>query len=527
MQGNKEIFRRLSSFEQHKIMGPLNLFLFVSTSCPLKCSFCARSVFLDLKRGKESDIDRFTAISLFGLDPKLFSSIRAKIVLGIETLEDEIAAKKVTMIASDKIDRIINGSGPLDYSKYEGLAGIIEELPQEVRISLYAYSIHRIREKLTRDMQKRMPLEDYLRVVREAAELGVKQIYLTGAIGEPLSDRDFLWEIMREIGKHDIVGHLTTNGYYADADFAKELVEMEWRSLIISIDGARPKTHDRLRGKDGSFERAFSFLKQLTKAKRIAKKVFPRITISFVVNRLNYFEIVDHFELMAESGADSVYYSPIRIYTDEARRTLVMQSEEEKKLRQLIEVGKPPWADSGVENNIDSLPYWPKSYGYGPCVYPKIGIMEDIVRFTGWNGTPSNKKVDLNGIKCTEPWLSMAVDANGSVMQCCVSSIPLINMNVTDHSLGEIWHSGKYHHLRDYFIEGKLPFECQHHCLPPVMEDQKKLIAGFREMKKASEINTKGTIANTLERVDNEISRLTRINLKKKMNEIRNRLSEG
>ena len=100
-------------------------------------------------------------------------------------------------------------------------------------------------------------------------------------------------------------------------------------------------------------------------------------------------------------------------------------------------------------------------------------------------------------------------------------------MNVTDHSLGEIWHSGKYHHLRDYFIEGKLPFECQHHCLPPVMEDQKKLIAGFREMKKASEINTKGTIANTLERVDNEISRLTRINLKKKMNEIRNRLSEG
>ena len=120
----------------------------------------------------------------------------------------------------------------------------------------------------------------------------------------------------------------------------------------------------------------------------------------------------------------------------------------------------------------------------------------------------------------------MAVDANGSVVQCCVSSIPLINMNVNDHSLGEIWHSERYGHLRDHFIEGKLPYECKNHCLPPIMNDQKNLIEVFLETKKVSDFKKKGPMASTIERVDNEITRLTGIDIKRKIKDIRDKISK-
>ncbi len=526
MDNSGEIFQRLSSYEKHKTMGPLNLFLFVSTVCPLECTFCARRVYLDIKKGRASDIDRFAAISLFGLDSGTLSNVKAKLMVGYEEIADEITKKKESRDASSSIDKIIMGSEPLDYSKYKGCARIIEESPRDDRVPLYAYSIIKIREKLSGDMNHRMPLDVYIRVVREAAALGVRNIYLTGAIGEPLSDRDFLMEIMKEIGKHDIVGHLTTNGYYGDTEIAEQLVEMEWPSVIISIDGAKAETHDRLRGKNGSFGRAFAFLKQLKETKLASKKAFPRISVSAVVNRLNFCEIIDHFELMEGAGADSVYYSPIRIYTKEAGRKLVMRDGDETELKRLIEKERLRWEDSGVKNNINSLMDWEKGYGYGPCVHPKKGIFEDVVHFTNWNGTPHNDKVIPDRIKCTEPWTSMAVDANGSVVQCCVSSIPLINMNVNDHSLGEIWHSERYGHLRDHFIEGKLPYECKNHCLPPIMNDQKNLIEVFLETKKVSDFKKKGPMASTIERVDNEITRLTGIDIKRKIKDIRDKISK-
>jgi radical SAM protein with 4Fe4S-binding SPASM domain len=92
-----------------------------------------------------------------------------------------------------------------------------------------------------------------LDLVNELAEAGVFWLYLLG--GEPLLRED-LFEILQACSEHGIELMISTNGWYVSEEIAERLVSVGVHHVRVSLDGATARTHDRIRGVVGSFDRA-------------------------------------------------------------------------------------------------------------------------------------------------------------------------------------------------------------------------------------------------------------------------------
>lgn len=503
------MYKRLKSFEHGKLMGPHTIFLFVTTKCPLKCKFCGRSIYLGLKRGYDKEITDFVSLILFGPKYHLMYKVREKTRLGLKVLRNTLEGNSDVVDTLSEIDKLIDNSLPVNFSYAKRIKSIVSRLPLKYRITFAAYIALKIRDKFARDMEFRMPLDTYLRVVNEAAELGVKRMYISGNIGDPLTDKPFLYRIMREVSRYDIEGIVTTNGYLADQQFAEHLVNIRWKGIILSIDGAREETHDSLRSVKGSFERVIRFLRTLTKIKERMGTPYPHIYVNFVITRINYMEIIAHLELMAELGVESITYSPMMVHTYRAMNDLKMREVDEGRFRDILKKERAKLNKLNVSHNLFDFLEETTTYGYTALTHPDKDkfwneILRDMYLYLGNNVGTMLNNYSLERVMCSEPWLSMVIDANGCVKRCCFPTIPLINMNVMEHSLEDIWYSSRYNKLRNMFMAGKMPAECRYNCLPTVMSMQSKLINEYRRLRDIDE-NTVGVpeyIAQPLRHID-------------------------
>ena len=101
-----------------------------------------------------------------------------------------------------------------------------------------------------------MPLADFLKVLDTIAphvNTHKTMIALTG--GEPLMRKD-LAQCGKEFYKRQFPWGMVTNGYALTKERLEELLQSGLRAVTVSFDGLTPETHDWLRGKNGSWERA-------------------------------------------------------------------------------------------------------------------------------------------------------------------------------------------------------------------------------------------------------------------------------
>jgi len=82
-----------------------------------------------------------------------------------------------------------------------------------------------------------MPKERWVELARESGELGVKLWNISG-IGEPMMRADVTLATMKMIKAYDMFGELTTNGTLWKDKHIKEVVEMGWDSICVSIDAS-------------------------------------------------------------------------------------------------------------------------------------------------------------------------------------------------------------------------------------------------------------------------------------------------
>ena len=106
----------------------------------------------------------------------------------------------------------------------------------------------RIRELI--GLRRQLALDDYERLLDEVAP-HKPIVSLFG--GEPFLYPDIL-PLVRAIKKRGLVATVITNGWHLERH-ARELVEAGMDSIAVSIDGP-PEVHDRIRGRESSFERA-------------------------------------------------------------------------------------------------------------------------------------------------------------------------------------------------------------------------------------------------------------------------------
>ncbi|BBD66613.1 radical SAM domain-containing protein [Nostoc commune NIES-4072] len=122
-----------------------------------------------------------------------------------------------------------------------------------------------------------------LDLVKQMAEVGITEVTIIG--GEAFLRPDWL-EIAQAITSSGMLCGMTTGGYGITLDTARRMKEAGIRVVSVSVDGLEA-THDRLRGKQGSWQWAFKTMSNLkeagirfgcnTQINRLSAPEFPRI----------------------------------------------------------------------------------------------------------------------------------------------------------------------------------------------------------------------------------------------------------
>ena len=142
-----------------------------------------------------------------------------------------------------------------------------------------------------------LSMKDYLRILKDVRDAGVLKVVFTG--GEPLVQPDF-FKLLRFCAERFIIVDIATNGYGMNEDIAKEIASLsgQSRALItarISIDG-KPETHNYIRGKKDSWEKAVNAIKLLSNNGLLTN-------VSMTINPLNIDDIEYVIKIAKQSGA--------------------------------------------------------------------------------------------------------------------------------------------------------------------------------------------------------------------------------
>ncbi len=139
----------------------------------------------------------------------------------------------------------------------------------------------------------RLQTADWLRVFREAAELGALQLNLSG--GEPLLRKD-LEELVAGAQRLDFYTNLITSGQPLTRDRLTRLRDAGLSSVQVSIQDARAAESDRIAGRT-------AFEHKLEVARWVKELGLP-LTVNMVLHRQNLSRVSEMIALAEGLGAD-------------------------------------------------------------------------------------------------------------------------------------------------------------------------------------------------------------------------------
>lgn len=145
---------------------------------------------------------------------------------------------------------------------------------------------------------------EWLRVLREAAALGVLHAHLSG--GEPMARRD-LADIIRGAANAGLYTNLITSGATLDERTLAPLAEAGLDHVQLSFQDAEPEAADRIGGLRGGHAR------KLAAAAAVRKAGLP-LTANFVVHRRNLERLPDMIALGEALGAGRIEIAHVQYY---------------------------------------------------------------------------------------------------------------------------------------------------------------------------------------------------------------------
>jgi MoaA/NifB/PqqE/SkfB family radical SAM enzyme len=275
--------------------------------------------------------------------------------------------------------------------------------------------------------------ERFRALIGEFARLGTPGLGFTG--GEPLMRAD-IYDLLACTRQHGMITHLNTNGYFMDDAAAGRIVAIGVDSVNISLDGACPETHDRIRNHAGAFERATTAVGRL---RRLRRGSLPRIKNVAVIDETTIDEVPDMIRLSRDIGADCIEFIPRQPLSDvDHARAGSAPVDENLLLRvdRMVEQIRNAARDGFcIENSPAHLRLFRSSFA----------------------GIPSP-------VRCRAGYNSLAVDCYGDVFPCfpwgCWGKTA---GNVREGSLVELWNSPAYQicrsevsACRDCYLNGQI-----------------------------------------------------------------------
>ncbi|WP_066424366.1 nif11-class peptide radical SAM maturase 3 [Anabaena sp. 4-3] len=139
---------------------------------------------------------------------------------------------------------------------------------------------------------KELSTEEALDLVRQMAEVGIKEVTIIG--GEAFLRPDWL-EIAHAIDNAGMLCGMTTGGYGITLDTARKMKQAGIKKVSVSVDGLEA-THDHLRGRQGSWQWAFKTMSNL-------KEAGITFGCNTQINRLSAPEFPQLYEHIRDAGA--------------------------------------------------------------------------------------------------------------------------------------------------------------------------------------------------------------------------------
>lgn len=318
---------------------------------------------------------------------------------------------------------------------------------------------------------KRIELPDkkWFDIVKESGEMGVKCWNISG-IGEPMCKPELTLSMMKSIKAYDMFGELTTNGTLWKENQIKSVIKMNWDSACVSIDAPDAKTHDFLRGLEGTFEKATNTVKSFRIWRDRFCSQLPLLTINMAINKMNYSKIPEMVEFASKIGADALFAEPMIVYSPEGEK-LKLDDQEISRLPKIIKETKR----LGEENNI---------FTTITCITPEKQFQPKLIKETSnirsvlIEDSEKHSGDEILSIPCYYPWFYLMIRADGSVAHC--GEWAGDQENIKNKSLSEIWYGEKLEEIRENFKKKTLPASCDK-CRPNVIEDMREMRKGMKK----------------------------------------------
>lgn len=148
-----------------------------------------------------------------------------------------------------------------------------------------------------------LTLEEWTRVLKEAHDLGVLQLHLSG--GEPLQRRD-LDSIVAAARQLGLYTNLITSALALTRDKAEQLKAAGLDNVQISIQAADAALSDRVAGTP-------AFDRKIAAARTVKSLGFP-LTLNYVLHRHNIDQVGQLIALAEELGADRIELANTQYY---------------------------------------------------------------------------------------------------------------------------------------------------------------------------------------------------------------------
>ena len=281
--------------------------------------------------------------------------------------------------------------------------------------------------------------------VKEALFKNIRVLNLQG-LGEPLIAPLFP-QMLEDAEKHRLKVIFVTNATTLDRAMTKKLVKIG-AIITISLDGAKPETHERARpgSKFSQVMEVFDIFKEEKQRQESSGFV---LNINTVVNVMNVNELEGIIDIAARYGINCInLINPaIGERDDEFAKGAI---------------GNHPEL---LSSQINDLIMKAQTKG----VY--LSFPDFILKYAKKNGNDShNLKRDetsetilgkrLFPGKCLDPWNMIYIDVDGWVRPCC-RAIWLGMGNILENTFWEIWNNKHYRELRGCINTNNPPDFCR------------------------------------------------------------------
>jgi MoaA/NifB/PqqE/SkfB family radical SAM enzyme len=282
--------------------------------------------------------------------------------------------------------------------------------------------------------------EQWCAIVDQAASAR-PAFYFSG--GEPLLYKG-IDTILERVKKNGSMAAIVTNGT-ALGHFAERLVAIGIDNVTLSLDGPE-SVHDKIRGVEGTFQRALSGLRALSEARSHAGTLFPTLKINCVITPDSLPTLPETYAIAQELGVSEfnlqhpIFDTAENVALHNRVFTRSLGDDAPDVSKHAGEFYPMPFSESDFEQLHDTIRRMEISTKSGSS--PKI-MFFPIVPRKNWHDYYLNLHAPFPN-RCSNPWTTMRLLADGTFEPC----LHYVVGNVSQTPIWNLWNAPRMQQFR-------------------------------------------------------------------------------